>query len=1371
MSWYSFLTAPLYKAESPPEPYGDNQQEYFRKALSAATAQGLSFYDISPSYFMAKTNCEILHHFLKVDDPKEDFSAENNYSKDLVMKNSRWIAKWARYSTDPDPYGAMLWNRYFGRRVFLYDFLMLYSQRNAFLKSALDTYMGLMFGRMYFVRTMKNNFKYEESQETTDFLKFINSISLDSLGNEKVRVFVRDRLYPYFKNKQGINYIADKINTSGNDYTFSSPRNKSSRFFKSTKNYIVTEDQKLPNQPNVSGINDLATITISNSTDPFYYSTMDGNLYKGSLDENFQNITTEKLNTSSAALTQSHFLGFHIIDNIKATYEFTGADRDFVQPKNADGDWTDPRLLEAGDIYQMKITKNPSLGYYAMENSFFKQSLQQPLDDRYIPNQFMGCFIKNTKPVIGSFAWYPITNFNLSMISMFTPFANNNFTDKVVIPVASTNKLLVITPSANVLALNKDKGNIIPKQNNWNDKYIDDANVAQKARRMAAYQVLNNESHTNPATEGVVTAATNGNLPTEDGLLQPRAACQDLAMSDKWIAAICVGRYEPATSSEPVSGSSKIKRISSLSIDPYDGSNYFFYLKLTQNQDLTNAELFLNAERGMEGQNEDVVNKNVLCTDMMLDDKDGFLQYVSFDKNENLFILTSNGAIYYYTADFLNKGLNGLAKPTKLAITGIDQPNFISCGDGIVSKDKDDYLFYLTDADIKQYFKDKNSKISWKPCSNGLQASTFALSNDGILLTYTGPESGQLYAFNKDQYATTVQQIIDQFGDNNVLKIACLCHLIARKPDRTYFEKTLPLGFYPKIIKPKAAVSYLMTLQNFALKLPANFWKNNENIPDFIQTDVFDKMRTDFEKDSTVIQTLNMVEKTIFGNSTYARKVSFRTKVQDIDKLLSQDTNFDADAENLESLIKFTKQSLSEVKSSIDELVKNKDYTINDTGYTDIEDLLGSKEDKPGTAGKPGTSLLLEWLHSKKHLLVGSENIDPAISEDDFKAWEKILQQQESSVYLESDTLSAETSLASIQSALALIKKLLTRDDIGSKDKTSLADACKNLFAYKNYLSAAEISEAKENLIFLKNKFSLDKLKAGNQTLADLINNFYLDCNVLFFVDQFKAALIDLTAEKIPTLISILSNIVLLKSDFELLTLKKDFKNNFITFLTDQLSENEILKKYQDEITEFNKDNLLFYLASLQDNATVKDFVSSLKEIAKVKDVSKDQQKLAIAIINLFKDNGWCLNQASLNDIQTVFNLQAGLNSKIANLPTIKISPKKHTFQAFIQNRFAEINNNLEKNTTTKTWSIKTSIIPLSKDLSLSNFWQLLKNYQEFNPNLNSNADKFQLIALCKYVLASIDYFLAAELSDAAKKGLYTEIKKEVETVVKKIMT
>ncbi len=1247
------IMAPLYQGEGVPGEYGDNRAEDFRKALTAVTALSLGQYNVHYDYFSSSQD-------------------QGDNQDQATHRDSNWINGLKKDWLD-------------NKKDYVFDLQIRYWQRSAFFSdsSILKQYMGLQFGRIFFIREVKNEYSFNQERFTME------------------------------DGKNG-----DTMTVKSENYIFSQPRKNSSRFFASDGDFSVDQEQILPDQITGDVQDPIAVITTNSADSNFYYSSIKGVLYKCSIDPATKSIKIEQLNKEKISYNQTVQFGFHALKNKEAqqSWEERNELMSWLYNKNGDGQ-------KAADF---------------------------------------------------SVLWYPRTNRNRHAVTILTPIREEHFKQKeILIPISFENKLCVINAIANVLSLNPDTGLIIPKKNTWQNvstrwvDQVDPVNIEQKVRRMAAWQVANGELHGNPITDGVKNAIRSDTLPTEDGLLQPKAACQDLAIHKKFIAGIFVGRFEPSFKGEQLAGNSKIQRVSSPTIDPYNGDNYFFYLKVSPNTDLSTENFFLNADRGMEGQYTDIVNQFVLMTDMMLDEKDGFLKFVDFDKNGNLFILTSNGSIYGYSATSLDKEMTGPFKAVKFSTTGVDSPSFMSCGDGIVIKSKDGSLFFISNEDVQNGFlPQKNKTIPWKAFSNKLKAKTFALADDGMLIVYSGDSDKKIYAFSKENYAATPASIIKDVKDS-MMQLAMLCHPVLKDKTKKYFGLTVPSIIYPQIDSAQSAIELLTEMSNVVGKITKAAWKKNQEATDVIQL-FFNKLRTQFPdsdpENTSFIQNLNALEQTIFSANPYYRQSrSLRTRLQSLNNILNQDTNFDPQAPNLELLVKKTKELLNSVKASIDEIIADKTITLEATPFQGLDELLSAQTEQTGETGQVGSSLVLEWLNTNKAKLINNALMDPMITEETFLKWQTELKAIEKNVYLKSDTVLPETSLAALKAAIEFVATLKSQDELAKKDKSNLIEHLKEVVKYKNYFTTQEFSTIKEDLLFLQNKFKLDKDSTISSSFKNLIDQLTIDFNVLYFVDQCKGKIPSLTATNIPDFLNSLKNIVELKADFDALgKTALSEKDNFINFLLKQLEENTILKTYQESIKDkAESEDIKKIIFELKEFATAKDIISSLKEIAKNSDLTATQLKLSQTLLELCRENGWAQKKLSLTDMRIASSVANKLFNLSKSIPKITINNDKYNFETFLSNRVSEIQAN--QDSTSKLWSTNAVNTPFFSKFSLNNFWQIVKNYQDFNPNLNSNENKYQLLAICKYINISASNHLTIISEDAPERFVLNRIVNETQ--------
>lgn len=919
---------------------------------------------------------------------------------------------------------------------------------------------------------------------------------------------------------------------------------------------------------------------------------------------------------------------------------------------------------------------------------------------------------------------------------------------------------------------------------------------------------------------GVVSINSSGNISEKtdrNGLTHLRSACLDLATTERQIAFLGVGMRYP---------SSDFSSTEIPSFDPYDGNNYYSYLKISRNENLTTPNFYLSADAGAEGEESDLIDTGILCTDLDIKSKSSFksnrMKFIDFDKNGNLFILTDTGRILYFKATQLLSKTSGKIVPNFLDISGInysqDSIDYFSCGEGIVVRRKSDAkLFYLTEDEVDNYLSDPVAAVgtSWHACSKSLKATNFSLTNDGVLFVFDG---SNIYSLEKTSFQVSINNSLIKLGaakteanglitiSNNEKYLALLCHLVlgnALSTNTIYFGNTLPAENinYSFVSDISSAKTWLSNFSNFfngspPLKsLPKNFWKES-----YVKTvrKAFDQIRVDYSSARTELGTdlskakedflkdLHKFEVTYLNNNTAFKISTFQQKMQNLERLLV--------GKNSDELI-----------SLITDLSSDESFAFGTTKFSDLNDILTSEIDKDSVVGRvennnvAKATAIRTWIDKNKASML---SLTIPVPQELLDSWSATLIGLEGGFYStssSSDEKSPKTISQNIKSYLAIIGDV-SKPTSGLISQTMLMDSDYAVIAgafvdivdnCKNYMSSTELQTLKTSLIFLDNKFDLSTSESFVAALTDalkiskrpnlkglfselIISEFKILYNTSFLISQFKIMTVKLSDNKALQALESLKSIVKDKALFEPLStsqettigkgLAKD-KATFITYLTSLIDANFVLKKYQETVIDKNSDDKSFayWIQKLRAPAEVNDYVYLLQGLSQRSD-SADNAEIASNILSVLKSE---LFKTKLSP-QNITAINAAI-SFFGQKGIMSLGSQLSATGLGVTKDFKTFLKN-QKIIIINPSNLDpdSNFFDSGKRTELLSFWNQLSRSTEYNPNFNDEFQKNRYLSMLFFVLKSLELSISNSLESDPEIVAIKQAKLDVSAEIEK---
>lgn len=879
-------------------------------------------------------------------------------------------------------------------------------------------------------------------------------------------------------------------------------------------------------------------------------------------------------NIESSFLYMSSFYKdqYVLCANLSAGAGGRGRDSDFSVYSPAGSSFTNTATLNS-DFEQFPF-KNYVSHLIENRNDVWNKPLPDKFQDDYHVFEYRLMYWNHTSG--GGWTDHPLKLEKTFMLG------DQNLLDKVMIPCASSGEsFFVITPEANVVRI----------------------------------------------VDGAVDV---GSDMTYSGgrLLEPRAACLDLATfaaQDKvpMIAAICVGAKEL---SNPDVGTPMSDSV----YNPWDPKNYFGYLRVITNDSAKFGRgYFINASRGREGQNASDIDLGVLCTDMSFKDN-VYIKMVEFDKNGNLFILSSDGKVYFYSYEQLKTAVNGtptqqsnngfaedvkpgrLIKPKVLsAESGALNIDYISAGDGIVVRDNfSAELWYLSDEDLQAAVSETGS-VTWSRCKNNLKAKNFVLTKDGGLFASDGVK---VVLFNKVDFQSSVKAMLgDSLSSAN--KLAVLCHLvlgadetvdgkavnipflgISTKKSGTeavYFEGkgvsqgTVKISSLPFVKDLDGANRWLAQARRFYSELQEageQFWtpiyaaclrRAMDTLRERFQLWTMTGGEVDFLQDSkkeAFHDALISFESEIVGSPGF-EVINFQDKLMEVERLRVSGLRDD-------------------LREKIDSLVApGSSVLVGTTGFRSFQEVLSGEAASEGGESVSMASLLLAWIEAKKKYLkyLGFEA--------KFVTWQDALRNADLKVSQRTTvSFSPRLIMSSVSDYLSALQTL-SSVSVGRLDtvqKGQIASIHYQLErSYKYYMSSEQLKSARVALKNLNNKHKLDsdvefmaKVKVNfpsAESFAELLlDAFAVSYSMKYLVAQFLSQSVGLEGSKdssavIKSMLVSLREIVTKRALFEVTTASDaeelfdqrniGLKESFQRLLRDLIRENTLIINYEKTVT------------------------------------------------------------------------------------------------------------------------------------------------------------------------------------------------------------
>lgn len=850
-------------------------------------------------------------------------------------------------------------------------------------------------------------------------------------------------------------------------------------------------------------------------------------------------------------------------------------------------------------------------------------------------------------------------------------------------------------------------------------------------------------------------------------LANVRAACQDMAASKDYVAFVGVGRSESILGE----GSPNPQNF-----DPYDGKNYFFYIKVSKNLSLPTLDQSktpLNAEAGLEGQHLEDVDPAVFCTDSDLPDDSGSISFVQFDSAGNLYFSTSEGALFVFPSSVF--GSEGKKTPIKLK-TPFKILNF-SAGKGVLISDYNGFLYYLNPDDAAFALKNKGN-ANWISLSPVLQSSVFAITQEGCLLFVPRNDSSNLYSALYSEWLISASDLFSKIDADssvndvnlkNKQRVATFCHLILNRTNRTYSSLQLDDLLYPSITTTADAVNLINEAAAFFGNIEASFWDISDNID--LSQDMIDALgllKSKFISDNNFAQVFNTFYQQVLRNRNF-QSTSLRQKLQNIDSLLSAGDD----------------NSLSQLKKLIDSLVKNQALMLGKSGFFDLETILNAKRDGDLSKGKLGASLFVSWLNKVQTNLIKAPNI----TSDVVSAWVSSLNQIEKTGYLDIAGGGTTTGiLASVAASIDLITANQNLDQLISKDKKELLSALQKIVSNINYLTLDELDKVRNSLDFLNAKFNLEQDAAfnvnGRNIILQIKQGLQIDFGVKWLIAQFKAIVSSLESINVNASVdsenmmtralSILKQIIGMKADFEVRSLNSE-KRDFINYLLDLLAgKNTSLQNYENKFKKGFFDDNSFYsqLYLLNDSAIVEDYVVMFETWSGLRSDDIKLNSQLSSTINIAKNNLMSnvlsrqISQQALNSLNA--SIDKLVAKGISGLTKINLSSLQFNFQSFLSNIMIDVNIN--RDSQTKLWRSDSLLVNQSNSISFIGLCRLIKLFSQFGFDVNNYQHKFGFIGILNFIQKSAKDLLNREDSKTLNAAYLSKVVNEVNDLLKMIV-